>query len=78
MNVTENVVDLVVDKIQKLSELGQSTISLAACIGNRFDIETLSIISQQIESTISEIIWETIREGFVNPLGKWQKIYMKS
>ncbi len=75
LDVTENVVDLVVSKIQKLTLPAQRLLSLAACIGNRFDIETLAIICQQPENTVAEILWETVTEGFVSAVGKPLRYY---
>jgi histidine kinase len=73
MNVTDNVVDLVVSKMRKLSKPALELLSLASCIGNRFDIETLSIISNKSETDIAYMLWEAVQEGFINPLGRWSK-----
>jgi diguanylate cyclase (GGDEF)-like protein len=43
---TDNVIDLMVDKIQKLSEPTQSILQFAAAIGNRFDLAILAIANQ--------------------------------
>src|SRR5271157_3552663 len=75
MNVTDNVVDLVVNKIQLLTKEGQDILKHASSIGNNFDIGTLSIISEKSESEAANILWETIQEGFINPRGKWSKHY---
>ncbi|MFZ2654252.1 MAG: AAA family ATPase [Victivallales bacterium] len=40
-----NLVELFVMKIRRLDAESQNLFSLAACLGNRFDLETLSIIS---------------------------------
>lgn len=73
MNLTDNVVDLLVSKIQILSDEAKNILELASCIGNSFDIKTLSIISHKPENTLSEILWEIVKEGFVNPRNKWSK-----
>ncbi len=44
MNITDNVVDLMVLKIQKMSESGQEVLKLAACIGNEFSLRQLASI----------------------------------
>jgi predicted ATPase/GAF domain-containing protein/tRNA A-37 threonylcarbamoyl transferase component Bud32 len=46
-NITDNVVDLLVRKIQTLPPPAQEVLMLAACIGNVFDLHTLSLISQK-------------------------------
>jgi predicted ATPase/GAF domain-containing protein/tRNA A-37 threonylcarbamoyl transferase component Bud32 len=44
LSITANVVDLMVGRLRKLSETTRQAVSLAACMGNSFDISTLSII----------------------------------
>ncbi len=73
MNVTDNVVDLMVGKIQKLSDETKHILQLASCIGNSFDIKTLSIIAVEPENTLSDTLWELVKEGFINPRNKWNK-----
>ncbi len=47
---------------------------LAACTQTlRFEIETLSIAFEKNESETAAILWETMQEGFVNPLGSWSR-----
>ena len=43
--VTENVVDLLVDRLHRFSSETRKLLSLAACIGNTFDLESLELIS---------------------------------
>jgi serine/threonine protein kinase len=44
--ITDNVVELMAGKIQKLSPATQQLLKLAACIGNQFDVKTLAIVSE--------------------------------
>ncbi|MBD2543701.1 AAA family ATPase [Planktothricoides raciborskii] len=45
-NFSDNVVDLMAEKLSKLSAKTQQILRWAACIGNSFDLETLGIISE--------------------------------
>ncbi len=45
INLPDNVVELFVQKLRRLNTETQNLFSLAACLGNRFDLEMLSIIS---------------------------------
>lgn len=45
--ITDNVVDLMVAKIEKLDEQAQDVLKLAACIGNQFNLATLAIVNNQ-------------------------------
>ncbi|NJK27811.1 MAG: hypothetical protein HC925_03755 [Coleofasciculaceae cyanobacterium SM2_3_26] len=41
MDITDNAVDLMVDKLRKLPEATQTVLQLAACVGSRFDLKPL-------------------------------------
>jgi len=62
---TENVVDLVVSKLRKLSPGAQEALKLAACIGNRFELRSLAAISMDRAEEIRARLWEAMREGLV-------------
>lgn len=70
MQVTDNVVELMAQKISKLSEEGREILKICSCIGNRFDLETLAIITdEKIDSTLSKLT-EVIEEGLVHRTGQ--------
>ena len=71
MNITDNVVDLLVSKIQTLGPGTQHALRLASCIGNRFDLDVLSIISETNKSEVARSLWEAIKEDLIHPLGQW-------
>jgi predicted ATPase/signal transduction histidine kinase len=66
--ITSNVVDLMMAKIQTLPETTQATIRLAACIGNQFDITTLALASEQSAPTIAQSLWPALQESLIIPL----------
>ncbi|TAF64185.1 MAG: GAF domain-containing protein [Cytophagales bacterium] len=81
LNITDNVVELMTQKVQRLPEDTQKALKLAACIGNRFNLPTLSMIEKEehiIEGTLSEIdelsqnarknLENALMEGYVIPL----------
>ncbi|MBP0031505.1 ATP-binding protein, partial [Roseofilum sp. Guam] len=45
--LTDNVVEFMATRLYKLPENTQEILTLAACIGNQFDLETLAIVSEQ-------------------------------
>ena len=67
LDITENVVDLMTFKLKKLPNNLQNTIHLAACIGNRFDLDTLSIIHDESETSIQEQLSIIMSEGLILP-----------
>ncbi|GAA4416133.1 AAA family ATPase [Nibrella viscosa] len=70
MNITDNVVDLVVTKIQTLSSATQHVLKLASCIGNRFDLDTLSLISEKEKFRVTRLLWEAIKEELLTPVNQ--------
>src|SRR5262245_13333528 len=63
--ITDNVVDLMTRKIQRLSTKAQNAMMLGACIGNQFDLSTLAIVSQQSADEAAADLKEAIQEGLI-------------
>ncbi|XZN90687.1 MAG: AAA family ATPase [Microcoleus sp.] len=72
-NITDNVVEFMADKIQTLSESAQKVLRLAACIGNQFDLQTLSIINETSQKAAANELWDAIQSGLILPLGDGYK-----
>ncbi|MEO1654649.1 MAG: AAA family ATPase, partial [Bacteroidota bacterium] len=71
LNISDNVVDLMASKVQKLPQATQNMLKLAACIGNRFNLETLAIVNENNRSEYLPLIKETLEpalmEGLIIP-----------
>ena len=72
--ITDNVVDLMVNKIQRLSEPTQQVLQLAACVGNRFNLEILAVVNEKSASATAADLWSALQEGLVLPLSDTYKI----
>ncbi len=66
--MTDNVIDLMTQKIQQLSQESQHSLTLAACIGNLFDLNTLAMVSQQSSMTISHDLQQALENGLILPV----------
>ncbi|HMX27712.1 MAG TPA: sigma 54-interacting transcriptional regulator, partial [Blastocatellia bacterium] len=66
--MTDNVVALMTQKIQRLSTSAQRALTLASCIGNSFDLPTLAIVSEQSLEDTAEALQEAIEEGLISPV----------
>jgi PAS domain S-box-containing protein len=73
-DMTDNVVDLLVSKIQELEVGTQQVLELAACIGNKFDLQTLVTVHKQSSRQVATDLWAAIAEGLVLPLGDAYKL----
>lgn len=67
--VSEGVVELVAGKIQRLPAETRRAVQLAACIGNKFDLQTLSVVSAASISDTFAALWPGLREGLLLPEG---------
>jgi predicted ATPase/transcriptional regulator with GAF, ATPase, and Fis domain len=68
VRMTDNVVDLMTSKIQRLSPKAQNALTLGACIGNQFDLGTLAIVSQQSRDAAADDLREALDEGLILPI----------
>lgn len=73
-NITENVVALMSEKVQRLGQQTQQVLKLAACIGNQFDLRTLAIVYEHSVKETAADLWEAMEEGLVLPLGNTYKL----
>jgi predicted ATPase/signal transduction histidine kinase/CheY-like chemotaxis protein/tRNA A-37 threonylcarbamoyl transferase component Bud32 len=72
MNITENVVDLMIGQFKKLPKSAQQVLRLAACIGNQFDLDTLSVIYEKSAIDTFQDLVPVLTEGFILPISKLQ------
>ena len=63
--VTENVVELLVDRFHRFSSETRRVLSLAACIGNTFDLESLELISGAGSGEIDENLLPALETGLI-------------
>ncbi|MBD2772891.1 hybrid sensor histidine kinase/response regulator [Iningainema tapete] len=74
IDITDNVVELMVSQIQKLSPRTIKVLKLAACIGNKFTLDILSIVNEKSLSETAADLWESLQAGLVLPLDESYKI----
>ncbi|MBD1924539.1 AAA family ATPase [Microcoleus sp. FACHB-831] len=73
-DIADNVVDLMIGKIHNLSESTQHILKIAACIGNRFDLDILAIVNKKSLSTTARELWEALQSDLILPLSNAYKI----
>jgi predicted ATPase/signal transduction histidine kinase/CheY-like chemotaxis protein/tRNA A-37 threonylcarbamoyl transferase component Bud32 len=76
IDITDNVVELMVSQIQKLLPTTQNALKLAACIGDKFTLDVLSIVNEKSLSETAADLWESLQAGLVLPLSQSYKIPM--
>uniref|UniRef100_A0A7C3ZLG2 GAF domain-containing protein n=1 Tax=Planktothricoides sp. SpSt-374 TaxID=2282167 RepID=A0A7C3ZLG2_9CYAN len=73
-NITDNVVELMAGKVQKLGAETQKLLQLAACIGNQFDLQTLAIVSETTPEKTAADLWPAATAGLILPLSDTYKL----
>ena len=67
MQITDNVVDLVIGKLKKLPASTQEMLRLAACVGSCFDLNTLAIVCNQSKQGIFQNLTAAVQLGLILP-----------
>ncbi|HEY9301866.1 MAG TPA: hypothetical protein VIQ31_36980, partial [Phormidium sp.] len=67
LGITDNVVELMIGKLKKLPNSTQQVLRLAACVGNSFDLNTLSIIYENSISETFQDLLPALKEELINP-----------
>ena len=70
---TDNVIDLMLEKIRRLPLPARRLLELAACIGNQFDLDTLAAVGAKPAWQTQLDLWPALQAGLVHPLGAQYK-----
>jgi PAS domain S-box-containing protein len=62
---TDNVVDLMVDKLNRLPYATQEALKQLACLGNRAAIATMTLVHGGAADAMHAALWEAVRVGLV-------------
>jgi PAS domain S-box-containing protein len=62
---TDNVVDLMAEKLKRLSSTTQDALKQLACLGNIAPIATLALVHRTTEEAIHAALWEAVRADLV-------------
>jgi predicted ATPase/signal transduction histidine kinase/DNA-binding response OmpR family regulator/tRNA A-37 threonylcarbamoyl transferase component Bud32 len=73
IDISENVVELMVSQIQKLSQKTQNVLKLAACIGDQFTLDVLAIVNEKSQSETAKDLWEALQASLILPLSEAYK-----
>jgi len=74
--VTDDIVDFMALQLQKLPPATQNVLKLAACIGNQFDLGTLAVVSEQLETETAADLWKALQEELILPESEVYKFYL--
>lgn len=64
-SIADNVVDLLHRKMHRLNEAAQNMLHLAACMGNRFDLQTVALLADHGLMETYECLRQAVEQGLV-------------
>lgn len=73
LGITDDVVAFLVQEIQRFAPRTREVLTLAACIGNQFDLDMLSAVQECAPERTAADLWEAVRAGLVLPCGEEYK-----
>ncbi|MGC1309133.1 MAG: AAA family ATPase [Phormidesmis sp.] len=76
LSANSDVVEFMAERLKRLSSETQSILKLAACIGNQFDLTTLSIVCQQSHGETATQLYQALQVGLVIPQNEVYKFYL--
>ncbi|MGK7928766.1 MAG: AAA family ATPase, partial [Spirulina sp.] len=75
--LTDDVVEFMAGRLQKLPEATREVLKLSACIGNRFDLATLAIVCDRPEEEVAGEMWAALKEGLILPASESYKFFQE-
>ncbi|QTD48772.1 AAA family ATPase [Sulfidibacter corallicola] len=68
LDITDNLVHLLVENLGNLPRETLDNLKIAACIGDRFDLSTLAPVTGKAPRTLGVALWQALIDGFLVPL----------
>jgi PAS domain S-box-containing protein len=72
LNVTENIVDLLIGRLRHMPAQTQQTVCIAACIGNRFELQMIGLITGENPSDTFKALLPAMRNEIIAPVSDFQ------
>ncbi len=75
VTLTQDVVEFMAVRLQKLPQETQAALELAACIGNSFDLGTLAVVCRKTQVETATDLWPALQAGLVLPQSRVYRLF---
>ncbi|MGK7888585.1 MAG: AAA family ATPase, partial [Leptolyngbyaceae cyanobacterium] len=73
--LTDDVVEFMGRQLQLLPTNTQYVLTMAACIGNQFDLATLAMVCDRPPATVAQALWPALHKEAIVPINETYKFY---
>ena len=74
-STTDNVVEFTIGRLQILPTKTQDVLKIAACIGNRFELDMLAVACDRSQNEVAADLWPSLQAGLVTPESEHYKFF---
>ncbi len=75
VTLTQDVVEFMAGRLQKLPPETQAILKMAACIGNSFDLGTLAVVCRKTQVETATDLWPALQAGLVLPQSRVYRLF---
>lgn len=68
LDITDNLIHLLVENLGNLPDETLTSLKIAACIGDRFDLSMLAPVAGKTPRILGVALWQALLDGFLVPL----------
>ncbi len=72
IRIADNMAELISGKLRSLPDNTRRALSISACIGNQFTLETLSVVMAKKTDEIAKDLWPAVHGGFLTTDGSFR------
>ena len=65
IQIPDGIAELMLEKMKNLNKGTRDVLMLASCIGNSFDLDTISTVCEKTQIEVENLLLPAVMEGFI-------------